>query len=259
MVTMEIFLSKFIPLFIYPMGFLSCLLFAAGALLIAGRPRAARIVVIAALVITVAAGNTWTSHTLIRSLESDYAAKPVEAIPEADVIIVLGGGLGLPYPPRLYPRLTTGSDRLLHALRLYRAGKADYILVTGGHVFPQPELESEAWYSRELLALWGVPESAILIETESRNTIQNAQFSAQILSEQGWNDALLVTSATHMHRSLLAFRNAGIEVTPVPTDFIAVEINAPEALYWVPTVGAMAGTTHALREYLGRLWYRIRL
>ncbi|HSH41759.1 MAG TPA: ElyC/SanA/YdcF family protein, partial [Arenicellales bacterium] len=78
-------------------------------------------------------------------------------------------------------------------------------------------------------------------------------------AERGWRRVLLVTSATHMRRAVLAFRHAGVEVTPVPTDFIAVDANAPEALSWIPSVEALMGTTHALREYLGRLWYRVRL
>jgi uncharacterized SAM-binding protein YcdF (DUF218 family) len=255
---MEIFLSKIIPLFVYPVGLLSCALLAAAVLLIAGRFRAARILVIAAVVLVFAAGNSWTAYTLIRSLENDHRPRPLHAIPEADVIVVLGGGLGLPHPPRLYPRLSSGSDRLLHALRLYRAGKAPRILLTGGNVFPQPGLESESYYARELLALWGVPESAVIIEPESRNTLQNAENSSLILEDRGWNDAILVTSATHMHRSVLAFRQAGIEVIPAPTDFIAVDASAPEVLNWIPSAGALSGTTHALHEYLGRLWYGVR-
>lgn len=256
---MEIFLSKFVALLIYPVGLLTCVLLIAAALLVAGRLRPARVLVIGAVLFIFAAGNSWTAYSLVRSLEDDFRAEPLEAIPEADVIVVLGGGLGLPHPPRRHPHLGSGADRLLHALRLYRAGKAPRILLTGGNVFPQPGLESEAYYARQLLALWGVPESAIVLETESRNTIQNAGNSVRILTERGWGDVLLVTSATHMHRGVLAFRHAGIEVIPAPTDFLAVDANAPEALSWIPSAGALSGTTLALHEYLGRLWYRVRL
>ncbi|QOC24055.1 YdcF family protein [Wenzhouxiangella sp. AB-CW3] len=256
---MEIFLSKFIPLFLYPMGVLSSVLVLAAVLLFLGRVRAARAVVIVALVIAFGAGNSCVSHSLVRSLEREYESLPVEVVDKADVMIVLGGGLGLPYPPREYARLSTGSDRLLHALRLYQAGKAEHILLTGGNVFPQPGLEAESWYARELLMLWGVPDSAIHVEADSRNTLQNARFSANTMSEQGWERAILVTSATHMHRAVLTFRSVDIDVVPVATDFIATEGHDPAILGWVPTAEAMVGTTHALREYLGRLWYRVRL
>lgn len=256
---MEIFLSKLVSLFIYPVGLLTFVLLAAAVLLISGRIRAGRLLVIGAVLFVFAAGNSWTAHTLVRSLEDDYRAEPLEDIPGADVIVVLGGGVDLPHPPRTHPHLGTGSDRLLHALQLYRAGKAPHILLTGGNVFPQPGLESESYYARELLALWGVPASVMVLETRSRNTIQNAEYSARLLEQRGWNNVLLITSATHMHRAVLAFRHAGIDVIPAPTDFLAVDVNRPEALSWIPSAGALSGTTRALHEYLGRLWYRLRL
>lgn len=256
---MEIFLTKLIALLVYPVGLLTCVLLAAAVLLMAGRVRAGRLLVIGAVVLLFAAGNSWTAYTLVRSLEDDYPAQPLDNIGNADVIVVLGGGLGLPHPPRRHPHLGSGADRLLYALQLYRAGKAPHILLAGGNVFPQPGLESEAYYARELLKLWGVPESAMAMESQSRNTIQNAEYSARVLEQRGWNDVLLVTSATHMHRAVLAFRSAGVDVIPAPTDFLAVDVNRPEALSWIPGAGALSGTTHALHEYLGRLWYRLRL
>lgn len=256
---MEIFLSKLIPLFIYPVGLVSCVLLAAAVLLVAGRLRAARTLVISAVLLLFAAGNGWTAYALVHSLENDYPAKPVDTVPEVDVVIVLGGGLGLPHPPRTHTHLGSGADRLLYALQLYQAGKAPRILLTGGNVFPQPGLQSEAYYARRLLGQWGVPETAIVMETESRNTIQNAEHSARIIADRGWKDILLVTSATHMHRAVLAFRHAGVAVTPAPTDFLAVDSQRPAVLSWIPSAGALTGTTHALHEYIGRLWYRLRL
>lgn len=255
---MEIFLSKFIALFLYPFGLLSCLLAAAVVLLFINRPRAARLILVAAVLLVFIGGNSRTAHTLVRSLENDYPPVAVEDAPPSDVIVVLGGGLGLPHPPRLYPDLGGSSDRLLQALRLYRAGKAAHILLTGGNVFPQPGLEGEAFYARELLELWGVPPGVVVTETESRNTMQNAEHTAPILERNQWERVLLVTSATHMGRSVLAFQRAGIEVVPVPADFRAVEVKVPEALTWIPSVGALGGTTQAVHEYIGRLYYRLR-
>lgn len=256
---MEILLSKVIPLLIYPVGLVFCLLALALLLFLFRRPIGGKVLVVLAVALIFAAGNSWTAYTLIRGLEAEYRPMAVEDAPDADVIVVLGGGISLPHPPRLYPNLSSSSDRLLRALRLYRAGKADHILLTGGNVFPQPGLEGESFYARELLELWGVPPSAVVIETESRNTIQNAELSAPILRERGWDKVLLVTSATHMYRAELAFRHAGIDVIPVPVDFIAVDASAPGIFNWIPSAGAMSGTTHALHEHLGRLWYRWRL
>ncbi|MGA8261111.1 MAG: YdcF family protein [Arenicellales bacterium] len=255
---MEIFLSKFIPMFVYPVGLAFCLLVIAALLMLTGKRRTAWVLVFAIVLLIFAAGNDYTSYKLIHGLESEYPPMKVEDTPKADVIVVLGGGLSLPLPPRLYPELNGSSDRLLRALRLYRAGKADHILLSGGNVFPEPGLESESYYARGVLELWGVPESAVVLETKSRNTLQNAEYSAPILRQRQWRKVLLVTSASHMHRAVMAFHRAGVNVIPVPVDYIAVKSSAPEALGWVPNVGALGGTTYAIHEYLGRLWYRLK-
>lgn len=256
---MEIFLSKFIPLFLYPVGLAFSLLVLVFLLMFTRRLRAAWLLVLFIVLLVFVAGNNRTAYALIRSLESEYPPMSVEDTPNADVIVVLGGGLGLPHPPRLYPDLNNSSDRLLHALRLYRAGKASHILLTGGNVFPEPGLESESYYARGVLELWGVPESAVVMETKSRNTLQNAQFTARILAQNHWGKVLLITSASHMHRAVMAFHAVGVAVIPVPVDYLAVKTSAPAALGWVPNVDALAGTTYALHEYLGRLWYRLEL
>jgi uncharacterized SAM-binding protein YcdF (DUF218 family) len=252
---MEILLSKLIALLVYPFGLLFCLVAATTALLLVKKTRAARWFALAALVLLLVAGNGRLAYTLVRSLENDYPPVAVDDAPASDVIIVLGGGLGLPLPPRLYVDLGSSSDRLLEAFRLYRAGKAGKILLSGGNVFPQPGLEGESFYARQLLELWGVPPDAVITETRSRNTLQNATYSAPILAENGWDDVLLVTSASHMSRAVLAFRHAGVDVVPIPTDFDAVDADIPEIFSWLPTIGALGGTTQAVHEYIGRVYY----
>lgn len=255
---MEIFLSKLITLLVYPFGLLVCLLVVTAILLFFNRPRGARWFLVLALLVVFVGGNGRLAYTLIRSLENDYPPVAVEEAPRSDVIVVLGGGLGLPHPPRLYLDLGGSSDRLLQALRLYRAGKAEHILLTGGNVFPQPGLESEAFYARQLLALWGVPPEVVTTEMDSRNTLQNAEYTAPILARNDWDKVLLVTSATHMSRSVLAFERVGVDVVPFPSDFTAVDASYPEVFSWIPTIGALGGTTQAVHEYLGRVYYWLR-
>jgi len=256
---MEIFLAKFIALFVYPFGLLLCLVLATAVLLLFGRRRAAGLTLAAAVLLMSVGGNGYVAHQLVRSLENDFPPLEVDDVPRSDVIVVLGGGIGLPHPPRVYPDLGSGADRLLEGFRLYRAGKADHILLTGGNVFPQPGLRGEAFYARELLELWGVPPDAMVTETKSRNTLQNAQYSTAILDRNGWDKVLLVTSATHMSRAVLAFRRAGMEVVPVPTDFTAVDADSPEVFSWIPSVGALWATTQAVHEYVGRAYYWLRM
>src|SRR5574340_1043939 len=70
-------------------------------------------------------------------LERQVPAKPIAELPSADVIVVLGGGVeGELLPWRPYPDLTNAGDRILYAARLYKAGKAPRLLLSGGQVLP---------------------------------------------------------------------------------------------------------------------------
>src|SRR5205085_6891262 len=78
--------------------------------------------------------------------------------------------------------------------------------------------QTEAEAARTVLEEWGVPESAILVETRSKNTAENGAFSRDVLATRGIQRVLLVTSAYHMPRAVAAFRRAGLQVSPSPTD-----------------------------------------
>ena len=108
---------------------------------------------------------------------------------------------------------------MLHAARLYRAGKAPVIVISGGHI---PWLGSnipEARSIQSLLEEWDVPRASIIAETASRNTYENAMLTKELLAERGLHRVLLVTSAWHMPRALATFKSAGINAIPAATDF----------------------------------------
>jgi len=194
---------------------------------------------------------------LLRSLEERYPELPAVELPVAEAIIVLGGGV-MPRPEaRPYPDLQSGSDRVWHAARIFRAGKAPLVILSGG-VIPRLGIEvSEAEAMRIFLVDLGVPAKAIRLEKRSRNTYENAVFSEEILRESGLTRVLLVTSALHMPRALAAFRAAGVEAIPAPTDFMARE-EPPQVLHWLPEVKALTVSTAVWHEYLGLWMYRRR-
>lgn len=214
--------------------------------------------------ILVAASNPLVAQSLMHSLESYYPQRAIDEFEKHDAIMVLGGGLRIPLPPAKTTQLGSGSDRYWYAVQLYKAGKAERIVIAGGNVFPQPGFEGEAFYSVELLRSWGVPENAIVIETASRNTEQNLNNTLNYFKSKGVKSLLLVTSAYHMPRAMWQFQHStrafelqGIKVTPAATDIIVREQNVPQLLNWLPSAGALAITTAALHEFYG-LWF-IRL
>ena len=254
---MDLFLSKLIPLFIYPLGFtLVVSILAMGILRLS--PRWARFLLLVAVGVLWVASMPIVADYLNWPLERQYPPVAVEDTPTADAIVVLGGGVSGPAPPRLTLDLSDAADRVLHAARLYRAGKAPVVVVSGG-VIPWLGLDiPEASSMQKLLQEWGVPGGSIHAEGASRNTHENAVFTRQLLVEQGLQRVLLVTSAMHMRRALATFTSAGIDAVPAATDYTVTYRDHRTVIDFLPDAKALSRTTDAIKEYIGYAYYRWR-
>jgi uncharacterized SAM-binding protein YcdF (DUF218 family) len=176
---MDLYLSKLLPLFIYPLGFTLILsILAVGILGIAAR--LARLFLFVAVIVLWGASTPIFSDYLGLTLESQYPPVAVEEMLTADVIVVLGGAVGGAEPPRITLDLSDAADRVLHTSRLYRTDKAPVILISGGSI---PWLGSEipeAESMQSLLEEWGVPGASIISEADSRNTYENAVLTVSV-------------------------------------------------------------------------------
>ncbi len=261
---MFLYLSKLLPPLLYPLG-LACLLLV-GILLLRRRPRWVLWLAAAALLVLWLGGNRLLSMALVRSLEWQYL--PPEATPQADVIVVLGGGEQPASYPQQLPGVNDAGDRLLHAAWLYRQGAAPHVLVSGGIVgVDGPAVEPGAEVMADLLTLLGVPDSAIWLEPLSRNTYENAVQTKQLLDVEGIDRIILVTSALHMPRAHAIFAKEGFAITPAPTDY---KVTAADwDYYWtpdpaiqifnlLPSTRSLDFTVQALKEYIGLAVYRLR-
>jgi uncharacterized SAM-binding protein YcdF (DUF218 family) len=254
-----LFLSKFVPHFVYPLG-LSLLLLISGILLFK-RTRWGRILCLGALALLVIFSSQAISNALLSSLEDQYPKLSVEAAPQAQAIAILAGLMVRgPSPSHRTVRLGESGDRLLVGFQLYRAGKAPLVLLSGGNV---PFLNGsgdvpESRAASQLLQEWGVPANAILVEDASRNTRENATYSYRLLNPRGIRQILLVTSASHLPRAAAAFRKVGFHVTPVPADFRTGESEADLFLRWLPSAASLRQSQTALQEWLGIFVYRLR-
>jgi uncharacterized SAM-binding protein YcdF (DUF218 family) len=161
------------------------------------------------------------------------------------------------HPGGIYPDLGSGADRIWHAARIYHAGKAPLLVLSGGHFAWMGERDVEAEAMQGFLRDLGVPAEALLLEGRSGNTRENAVFSAELLRERGVQRILLVTSALHMRRALGTFRAVGLDAVPAATDF-EVTSEPYHAVRWLPDAEALAAGTRALKEFLGWWVYRAR-
>ena len=161
----------------------------------------------------------FVSEKVLGSLEDDYSPPADIESSGADVIIMLGGG-AIPDVPDVDGSgalCASPANRLLTAVRLQRKLHVP-ILLSGGQVYS--DTGAEAKIARKILKSLGVEDQDILVETQSINTTQNAKFSAEILREKNLHKPILVTSAFHMTRSVLNFKQQGIDVIPYPTDYL---------------------------------------
>jgi uncharacterized SAM-binding protein YcdF (DUF218 family) len=173
------------------------------------------------------------AHWLDWRLKSQFPPVNVEALPQSDAVILLGGvGLDL-YRP---------ANRITHALKIYRAGKAPFIVYSGGDAEPLVEL--------------GVPPAALILDTESRNTRENAINTAAIFKARGWRSGILVTSAAHMPRALAAFQRMGLSVVPATTGVQTGPTQFNGHLDLQMDNAALRRTTEAIKEIVGLLLYR---
>jgi uncharacterized SAM-binding protein YcdF (DUF218 family) len=194
-----------------------------------------------------------TAVLLTRGLERRY---PLPEKIVGDVIILLGGG----YFDRARDLTGTGfpagdmAGRLITALRLQR--QLDLPLILSSGQVSRHTLAGARIDQRILMDL-GVPANRIHVETASRDTAENAYYSQKICASEGYRHPIIVTSAVHLPRAVRLFRDAGLEVLPVPAYRRTWEDHDYTWLSWLPSATALEATSAALHEYLGLLYDRL--
>ncbi|MEE9543697.1 MAG: YdcF family protein [Thermodesulfobacteriota bacterium] len=164
-------------------------------------------------------------------------------IRRADVIIVLAGGA--------YDDGSLGSSsmkRTVHATELYKKGFAGKIIFSGGNMLRHHLDVTISERMAEFASKIGVPNDAQIVEKVSLRTYGNAVETKNIMDENGFNDALLVTSATHMKRAMLTFEHLEVKVYPAPTLAFETTIFDPVERFVMFKV--------VMREYVGMLLYK---
>ena len=260
---MFLFISKLLPLFIYPLG-LSCILLLLALWLSYRRSRKAYIPILLALITLFIAGNSQVGYHALASLEHQYL--PLTTVPQTDAIVILGGATRNNESPRILPDLNERGDRLIYGAKLYQDGAAPKIVLSGGRIQWYGGESSEAESMATILELIGIPREDMILESRSINTYENAVYTKDILQRENFRQILLVTSAAHMPRSLAIFRRQNIDAIPAPADFTISDRNLIENSHsiqsriigLIPNSGSLENTTQAIREYVGIFIYRLK-
>ncbi len=150
---------------------------------------------------------------------------------------------------------------------MYRRRVAPSILLAAAASPLDSRPSTPAEEMQEILLFMGVPQDAMVLQTKSQNTAEDAAYSAELLRDMGIDEVVLVTSAAHMPRSVGLFEKQGIKVIPAPADFNVPDYEwhdlwhgnfASQLINFLPNAGSLSQTTSSLKEYIGNLVYKLR-
>ena len=212
-----------------------------------------RVRVLAVLLCALGLAALWVLATpiaadsLVRWAERYPALDPAQ-VGDAQAIVILAGGVRVDAPE--YGTSAPGAtslERLVYGARLARQTQLP-VLISGSRF----EADSMSDFLHQDLGV-----SARWVENRSRDTHQNAQFSAAILARAGVHKVVLVTSAAHMARSVVEFNQAGIDTVPAPAAMWTQRETG--VLAYVPNADALVRSQRALYEALGRLVQQVQI
>lgn len=199
---------------------------------------------------------------LMRGLERPFAGVEIEKLPQADAVVLLGGGLEPAKFEASGLHFTKAGDRVIMALELMRLGKAPVLVLGGGGAEFDEQVFSEADRARDWLATWKLPAAPAQVLSLGLNgtTFDEATKVRTLAKDRGWKRILLVTSASHMRRAAAVMRTqTKLEVVPAPCNFLTVLSTLPSTRgIAIPTYGGFEKISLWMHEIIGWEVYRRR-
>jgi uncharacterized SAM-binding protein YcdF (DUF218 family) len=214
------FLSKALWAIFQPSSFIAFLLFSGAVLLLAGRlKRTAKQLLLAGAILYILCGFFPLGNWLLIPLELSVSKAASSELEGAAGIVVLGGAVNTGALSH-EPKLNEAGDRMTEAVRLANLYPNVPLIFSGGkgELFPS-DMETESEVARRFFAEFHIQPPRLRLEDKSRNTEENAAFSATLLQPQPGQKWVLITSAFHMPRAAAHFRARGFQVAPWPVDY----------------------------------------
>ena len=228
------------------------LLLALLGLLLAPRRRAAGLGLAAAcILLSLALGSHAVARLLASELLPPVAPAPAGELRNVQAIVVLGAGVWRDPPEYASAQPSEAAlVRLRYAARLARQTGKPLAFAGGVGWGAVDGVESEGTVTRRMLQEdYGL--AVRWLDDRSRDTTENATRLAELAGRDGVRRIALVTDAIHMPRAADAFRRAGFEVVPAPTNFPRPQRST--LLEWLPSTQGFADCRYVIREWLGRL------
>jgi uncharacterized SAM-binding protein YcdF (DUF218 family) len=248
-------LQKIIAHFFYPLTpILVLLLLGMGLLLFAGRKRMGTILVLIGIIFMAGLSYEGVSNALLGSLEYRYIPLlHLNEIQDVKWVVVLGGGQVSDFRLPATGQLSRPSlARLVEGIRLYHGLPRCKLLLSGGKLFEQ---KAEARVMAEAAIAMEVRSHDLILEEVSKDTEEEARLIQQIVGQSRF---VLVTSASHMPRSMGLFKKLGMDPIPAPTDYLVRQSREMNPFQFFPKAENLYKAERVIHEYLGMIWSRLR-
>ena len=195
-------------------------------------------------------------NALTLPLEQRFARTSLSGEPIAGIIILGGSEEPVIAANRSVHALNDAGERFTEAVALSRRLPQAKIVFSGGSGALLPQVGSEAETARAILIDLGVAPERIIVESQSRDTWENANFTKAIVKPQPGERWLLVTSAWHMPRSMGIFRAADFPIEPWPVDYRTAGWSDVLRFPQSPAEG-LRRLELVMREYVGLAVYAV--
>lgn len=197
------------------------------------------------------------SGPLLSSLENKYPPlTTLKGLDDVKWVVVLGGGHNSDSRYPANDQLSGASlSRLVEGIRIHNSLKGSRLILSGGAVF---DPVSEAKVMSDVALTLGVDPGDILLESESKDTEDQARLIPRIANLDATERFILVTNAAHMPRAVALFRKFGTQPVPAPIDFWVKDTKGVNPISYFPTASGLRRMERVFHEYLGLAWAKIK-
>ena len=196
------------------------------------------------------------SNNFFKLVEGSEYRAPISAIDSADAIVVLSGMLGI-NEVRDSTYVEWGDpDRFFGGIALFKGGKAQKLVFTGGKMPWDNTKKTEGEVLKEYAISNGIHSEKILVTKDVENTADEAVAVKELIGSS--KIIILVTSAYHMYRAKRLFEKQGFIVIPYKVDYKIGGHSTLTLMNFLPSARNLELTETGIREVLGRLFYLIK-
>ena len=193
------------------------------------------------------------SNTFFKLVEGIEYRKPTSAIDSADAILVLSGMLEINEAGDSTYVEWGDPDRFFGGIALFKAGKAQKLLFTGGKMPWDKVKKTEGEVLKEYAISNGIPSEKILVTKDVENTADEAEAVNALIGPS--KNIILVTSAYHMYRAKELFEKQGLHVIPYKVDYKVERNKVTTIIDYLPSAIYLKITETGIKELIGRIMY----